>query len=667
MTGGWGSEPAPPRVEDRIAIEPDGTVIAKSGKVEYGQGIRTAFAKIVAEELAVPLGRIRVELGETDRVPWDWGTAGSRSVASDGQTLRAAAAFARAELIARAGAHLGLRADTLRALDGAIIAPDGSSVSFSELVAGRPITGVIPPDMTGGAAAPPETSAPFRVEGRDIVTGRARFVADVRLPGMLRGYVAAPPAHGARLQGVSEAEARAVPGVVAIVRDGDFAGAVAEHDEQALAAVRALNPVWVLPAPPDAAAVDLVLRRDPGFETPPADPAVREHRASYHTPHISHAPIGPSAAVADVRGDGADLYVGTQRPFGVRDDAARLLGLPVESVRVHPMHTAGTYGRNNSGDAVLDAVRLSRAVGRPVLVQWTRADEFVRSPHRPTSDAELSAALDGSGRIVRWRSDLRTNPHTGALDAPARVIEMTSGRNSHPPYELGLAEILLHVVPTSVRTGSFRSLAAAANVFAIESFIDELAHAASADPFDFRLRHVHDPRLARVLGAARNQSRWDDRPRDLGVGFGVACAIYHGTYVAEVARVSVDGTGKVRLERVWCAADPGRLVHPDGAKNQLEGGIQQSASWTLLESLPLDGACVAATSFDDYPIATFHDAPASIDVVFAAEQSAPSTGLGEPGAVPVAAAIANAVFAATGARVRTLPLTPNRVKTAMLV
>jgi CO/xanthine dehydrogenase Mo-binding subunit len=645
-------------VEQRIVIEPDGTVVARSGKVEYGQGIRTGFARIVAEELGLPLARVRVELGETDRVPWDMGTFGSLSTATDGRSLRAAAAYARLLLLDRAGRRLGVPAAELDARDGRVVARDGRSVAYEALTAEEPLTGVVPEDGIVFRAALPAGDAPLRLEAVGIVTGLARYPADVRLPGLLRGHVLHPPTQGARLAALNDRAARAVPGVVAIVREGDFVGVVAERDEQALAAVRALDAKWsrgvVAPAKP----IHLVLRRDDGVAAAFSN-AAQYKKARYHVPHIAHAPIGPSAAVADVREDGADLYAATQRPFGLREEAAEWLGFSPERVRVHPQAMGGMYGRGNANDAPMDAVRLSLAVKRPVLVQWTREDEFRLSPHRPAFDAEIHAALDATGGIAGWRYHVQTNPQLyGAGDVPAYVTEMTAGRNAVPPYRLGNAEVLLQVVPGAVRTGAFRSLAAAPNVFMIESFIDELSHASGQDPIEFRLNMVEDNRLRRVLETVRERSAWEGRPRRPGRGFGVACAVYHGTYIAEVAEVVVTPGGRVRLERVWCVVDPGRLVHPDGARNQIEGGIQQAASWTLLEELRhRDGEVVTAT-WHDYPIATFQDAPREIDVVFTSDVDTPSTGTGEPGSVPTAAAIANAVFDASGVRVRRLPLSP---------
>ena len=654
--GAWPPRPAE-RVEQRIVIEPDGTVLARSGKVEYGQGVRTGFARIVAEELDVPVRRVRVELGETDRVPWDMGTFGSLSTATDGKSLRIAAAQARHLLIDRATARLGLPASELDTRDGHVVARDGRAVSYQDLVAREPLSGPVPAAIAGARAAAPIQDVPLRLEAQDIVTGHARYAADVRLPGMLRGRVLHPPVPGARLLVVDDRAARGLPGVVVIVHDGDTVGAVAQRDEQALAAIQALQASWSPPAVASVPPTDLVLRRDAGVEsTIAASPQVLH--AQYHVPPIAHASIGPSAAVADVRDDGADLYVATQRPFGLRDEAAELLGLPPERVRVHPQAMGGMYGRGNVNDAALDAVRLSRAARRPVLVQWSRTDEFRVSPHRPVLDAEVEAALDPTGAITAWRYQARTNPHTysGGLESP-RLLEITCGRNAVPPYRLARAEVSVQVVLSASLTGAFRSLAAAPHVFAIESFVDELAHAARQDPLAFRLRLIDDHRLRRVLETVRERSRWDHQPRQAGRGFGVACAVYNGTAVAQVAEVVVAPSGRVGLERVWCAVDPGRLVHPDGARNQIEGGIQQAASWTLMEELRIDDGKVVTTTWLDYPIATFADAPREIDVVFTPEPGADSTGIGEPGSVPTAAAIANAVFAASGARVRRLPLT----------
>ena len=659
----WPERP-PERLEQRISVERDGTIIARSGKVEYGQGIRTGFAMLVAEELAVPVDRVRVELGETDVVPWDMGTFGSMSTATDGALLRAAAAYARSLLLDRASATLGESRDDLTLRDGGIVAPSGRAVSYVELTRAEPLGGTVPPGPVEPRLPRPMADAPRRLEALDIVVGRARYAADVRLPGMLRGHVLHPPSAAARLATVDDATARAMPGVVAVVHDGDVIGVVAERDDQALAAIESLVVTWNASNGRPAEDSHLTLRRDAGVDEA-FDGAAIVLEATYHLPYIAHGSIGPSAAVADVRADDADLYVATQRPFGLRDAAAELLGLSPDRVHVHPQAMGGLYGRGNMSDAPLDAVRLSRAVGRPVLVQWTRTEEFRLSPHRPRLDARIRGALDADGRIIGWWYEAWTNPHTyGGAGGPPRMIEMTSGRNAIPPYALGAARVLLHVTPGAVRTGAFRSLAAAPHVFAAESFIDELAHASGQDPIAFRERHAEDPRLRHVLAMVRDRSDWAHRPRDPSRGFGVACAVYHGTYVAEVAEVAVSPGELDRVERVWCAVDAGRLVHVDGARNQIEGGVQQAASWTALESLQVEYGQVTTASWRDYPIATASHAPRSIDVEFVDDPARASTGVGEPGSVPTAAAIANALFAASGVRVRQLPLTARNIRDA---
>ncbi len=651
-------------LEQRIRIEPDGSVTTFSGKIEFGQGIRTAFAQLVANELDVPVGRVRVVLGDTEQVPFDFGTFGSNSVAQEAPALRQAAAFARRTLIERAAARLGVAATRLDTKDGTIGAGTGERVSYADLVQGAPLEGAIPDDEP---LLPPERwrqiGTPLaRVEARDIVTGRARYTADVRVEGLARGAIARPPARGGRATRVDDRAARTMPGVIAVVHDGDVVGVVAERDEQARAAADALEIEWEAPKGQASATQVVPLREDAGTDAALASAALT-HSATYTLPSIASASIGPSVAVVDVRPDGATVYAGTHRPFGLRDAVAGRVGLPQDRVRVMPQMSSGTYGRSSAPDVSIEAAVLSKHARRPVLVQWSRAEEFAYSPNRPEAVLEVTAGLDAEGRIVAWRYDEHTNVHTAAGPDP-RVAAMTSGRNAVPPYRVPHANVVLHVEPTPLRTANFRSLAAAENVFAIESFVDELAHASGQDPLAFRLRHVDDARLRRVMERVAEVSGYGKKvPERHGRGF--ACTLYHDTYVAQVAEVEVSASGVVRVLRVWCVIDPGLVVNPDGVRNQVEGGIQQSASWTLLEELPHKGGRVARTSWDTYPIATFRDAPESIDVLVEGDASAPSTGVGEPGAVPTAAAIANAVFAACGARVRDVPLTPERIRKAL--
>jgi len=651
------------RLEQRLRIEPDGTIVVVSGKVELGQGIRTAFARLVADALCVPIALVRVELGDTATAPWDMGTFGSLSIRTDGALLAKAAAFARQCLVERAAQRWGLSIEKLVTADGFVHAPDGRRASYSELVAGTPLVG----DITESVVHPPHDALETPTEDlRAIVTGAARFIADLRLPGMLYGRVLHPRVQGARLVALDDRAARAIEGVVAIHRDGDFVGAIAQRPAQARAAVGALVAEWSAGAVPPAAERRLVLRDDASLPGALASAAVTVE-ATYELPHVANAPLGPSAAIADVRADGAVVHAATQRPFGVRDEVARLLGVAPPQVRVIAERAAGSFGRNNSADVAIEAARLSRAVGHPVQVEWSRADELVAAPNRPTTTARVQAGVDASGRIVAWASDILTNPHVyfgDLVHLPDEIIAMTCARNAMPPYRLPAAHVEVRIVPAAIRTAALRSLAASSNVFAIESAIDELAARTGTDPLELRLRNLDDRRLVRVLERVAERSDWARRPRGHGLGLGLACAIYNDTYIAEVAEVAVtDGT--VHVRRAWCALDCGTVIDPDGARNQIEGGIVHATSWALIEELRHDGGRVLARNWEDYPIARFHDAPSSIDVVFTDDGTTAPTGVGEPGAVPFGAAIANAV-AACGARVWVQPLTPARVRAGAL-
>jgi CO/xanthine dehydrogenase Mo-binding subunit len=433
------------------------------------------------------------------------------------------------------------------------------------------------------------------------VTGTGRYVADVRLPGLLRGAVVHPRGTRQRLAQAGIEGARAMPGVVAVVAEDGFCGVVTERDDQLFPALHALEVEWTEQPPSQEPPYAAILRRNSDDSAVWKGAAIRRS-AQYHAPHIAHGSILPRAAVADVRQDEAHLYVATQRPFGLRDRVAALLGLAIDQVHVHPQLASGMYGRGNIEDASIEAVRLSRAAGRPVLVEWSRGEEFRLSRHRPKFDADVAAALDRNGRLVAWRYHARTNPHLYTVEPPhPGMHEMSAGRNALPPYALGCADIRLTVEQADVPTAAFRSLGASLNVFAIESFIDELAEAAREDSIAFRLAHIDDPRLARVLEVVRERSGWA-RQRPAGIGLGVACAIYHGTYIAQVTEVAMRA-GRPVLERAWCAVDAGRMVHVDGARNQIEGGIQQAASWTLLEELRQEAGVVQSASWRDYPIA----------------------------------------------------------------
>ena len=514
--------PPPPRIEDRIRIERDGTFTALSGKVDFGQGIRTAFAQIVADELDVPFASVQVVLGDTSRSPYDFGTYGSQSIHVEGSNLRNAAAAARAILLARASARLGADARDLEIAAGTVRAKrGGSSVTYSELATEGPLDGPVPEGIATKSADELRlvgTSVPRR-EGRDIVTGRPVYVTDVRLPGMLRGAVLRPPHMGAALRELDDAAASPLPGVIKVVRDGDFVGVVAERHEQALAAVAVLRAVWDPTPPSRGVEHDIELRRDDGIDEALAS-AKSSLEAAYTLPYLANAPIGPSGAVADVKSDSATIYSGSQRPFGLRSQIAQLLGLDESRVHVVPSRSSGTYGRNNNDDAPGEAARLSRAVGKPVLVQWTREDEFAYGTLRPAAFIEAKAGLASDGRVAAWSYRVTTHAHILAPVENAQIAAVTAGSGALPTYDIPKAEIQLHIEKSEVRTSSFRSLAGAENVFAIESLMDELAVLASVDPVEFRLRHVSDERFAAVMRIVAQRSGWTSGRAPTGRGFG---------------------------------------------------------------------------------------------------------------------------------------------------
>ena len=626
------------RVEDRLHVEPDGTIVARSGKVELGQGIRRAFARMVAGELHVPTGRVRVELGDTATAPWDMGTFGSRSIATEGVTLARAAAVLRGLLIERAARRWDLPAATLAVTDGFVTSPDGHRASYVELVAGDPPQGDVP-ETTPLSPQRPDTRVPD--DRRSLVKGEQKFVADLRVPGMLRGRVVHAPAHGSHVEHSDDAAARAKPGVVAVVHDGDFVGIAAEHARDAQLAEEALSLQWTAPDALAGTEHVLSMREDPGV----AEAFARARHtidAEYALPHIANAPLGTSTALADVRGEIATVTATTQSPFRVQAEVAEVLGWPAERVRVIAGRASGSFGRNNRCEAAVEAARLSRATGRPVLVEWTRADELATAACRPMLRAHIRAGCDAAGSLLAWSSDIITNPHADG------DLAITSARNAVPPYRIGAAHVEVRVVPAEIPTAALRSLSAAPNVFASESAIDELALVAGYDPLEMRLRNTQDPRLVRVLEKVAERARWGSRP------LGIACAIYQGTYIAEVAEVAVEGS-RVRVTDAWCAVDCGTLVDGEGARGQLEGAVVQATSWALFEELHHSGARVLDRGFHDYPVARISDAP-FVDIVFTDDGATTPTGLGEPGVVPFGAAIANALAALTGRRVRTQPV-----------
>ncbi len=692
------------QVDAWLAVGADGRVTLFSGKVELGTGVETALSQIVAEELDVAVARVAVVQGDTGRTPNQGYTVGSKTLQLGAPPIRRAAAEARRALLELAAARLAAPPDRLAVADGVVsVAGDaGRRVSYAELVGGRrlrrtidPATGPKPPDRyTVVGTSVPRVELPAKVAGSHV------YVHDVRVPGMLHGRVVRPPAAGARLVSVDEASLRDVPGIVRVVRRGDFLGVVAEREEQAVRAARQLQATWqpatAPPGPDDlhaalrrAPTTDRVVTRTGDVEAALAG-AARTLRATYLTPFQSHGSIGPSCAVADVGRDGATVWSGTQGPYPLRNTLAALLGLPPERVRVVWTEASGCYGHNGADDAAADAALLSQAVGRPVRVQWTRHDEHGWDPKGPAMVVEVHGGLDAGGRVVAWDYGVWTPTHSTRPDgqpgsvlagrlagAPEARTGLVGGdRNARPTYAFGSARVVAHwLAASALRPSALRGLGGFQNSFAIESFMDELAAAAGADPVEFRLRHLRDPRAIEVVRRVARLARWQPRPSPAPAsgggparGRGVAYAQYESAYahVAVVVEAEVDrGTGEVRIPRVFVAHDCGLIVNPDGLRNQIEGAVIQTISRTLKEAVVLDRGRVASLDWASYPILTFPEVPEAIEIDLVDRPREPALGAGEPAVCPVPAAIANALFDATGARLRAIPFTPARVRAAL--
>ena len=684
-----------PRLSQWLRLEDDGTVSVFSGKVEIGQGILTALAQIAAEELGVAPERIRMIAADTSLSPNEGVTSGSLSIQDSGSALRRACAHARALLLERAAERLGVPLSGLRVKDGTVRA-GGRSTSYWECF-DKALFDCDVEEHVSLSRSPGEhrvvgSSSPRR-DLPDKIAGRPRFIQDMVLPRMLHGRVVRPPHGFAGLESLDDAKAKSIPGVVAIVRDGGFVGVLAEREDTAIDAQRALRGAasWkegsTLPRDIHAWLKENAIDHRVISEKSDGEAKSREARtlaASYSKPYISHASIGPSCALAQFEGDKLIIWSHSQGIFNLRHDLAMALGMPEEGVVVRHAEGAGCYGHNGADDVALDAALLARAAGsRPVRVQWMRDDEFGWAPCGPAMALELRASLDPGGNIVAWQHDLWSNGHSsrpGRSDQPALLaswhlakpherpsaINMplpagAADRNAIPLYDFPNQRVVNHYVrEMPVRTSALRSLGAYANVFAIESFMDELAQAAGADPVAFRLRHLSDPRARAVLEAVAGRANWSGwTPRE-GRGHGIGFAKYKnlGAYCAVVADVEVGHD--VRVHRLDIAVDVGLVINPDGVRNQIEGGAIQSTSWTLKEQLRLGERGIASLDWEDYPILKFSEVP-SVEIELLDRPDLPSVGAGEAAQGPTAAAIANAVENALGVRVRDLPLTPERI------
>jgi CO/xanthine dehydrogenase Mo-binding subunit len=733
-----GSLKETPWLDAWIQIDRDGVVTVFTGKAELGQGIMTALLQVAAEELFVSVGRLKIVTADTGRTPNEGYTAGSHSLQDSGTAIRSAAAQVREILLARASLLLRVPVDQLTPADGMVTAPDGRRLNYGALVPqgllhveAQPQVRLKDADKLKVIGAPVQ-----RVDIPAKVSGGAAYVQDMRLPGMLHARVVRPPHPGARLVGLDAGGVQAMPGVTQVVRDGNYLAVVAEHEFQAIKAMRALAAAarWQDDAPALPAQADIFTHltglptqdiivmdtrngpaggartdardtpagtdRTDTLDTPaggarmdtPNTPAgaVRTLTARYTRLYQLHGSIGPSCAVAQFQAGTMTVWTHTQGVYPDRHAISEMLGLPDAQVRCIQVEGSGCYGHNGADDAAADAALIARAVGeRPVRVQWMREQENGWEPMGPAMVTEARAALDASGRIVDWDYAVWSNTHStrpgtaGSLlpaqllakpfaPPPPKPIPMPEGggdRNSNPIYTLPSARVVYHFIPQMpLRVSAMRSLGAYMNVFSIESFMDELAGAASADPVEFRLRHLDDPRAREVITRAADRFGWGKTACPPGHGCGFAFARYKNlaAYCAVAAEVSVEHeTGRTCLVRAVAAVDAGQVVNPNGLANQVEGAIVQSASWTLYENATFDAAGVTSLDWSGYPIMRFDAVPDSVEVHIIDRPGAPFLGAGECGQGPAAAAIANAVAAATGVRLRDLPLRKDRVKAAI--
>ncbi len=699
-------------VEILVAIWDDGSVTGLCGHVDLGTGLRTSLAQIVADELDAPFAAVAMALGDTARVPNQGPTIASASIQISAVPLRLAAAQARAWLVERAAERLGVPSESLATRDGVafVVEDPGQRVTYGELVAGLHVELKLDPD------AHVKSVAEHRLVGQPVprvdlpakAAGEAVYVHDVRLPGMLHGRVVRPPYAGVdagdfvgnSLVAVDEASIAHLPGVVAVVVIRDFIGIVAEREEVAEAAARALRVEWK-PWPGIASLTDVknAVRTNPSTRRVVAErgdvdaalaAAARPLAREYLWPYQLHASIGPSCAVADWHGARATVWTGSQNPHTLRADLSRLVGLPAPAIEVIRLEASGCYGRNCADDVAADALLLARAVARPVRVQLTREQEHLWEPKGAAQLMQVNGGLDADGRAVAY--DFSTSyPSnaaptlalllTGTVEATAVVFEM-GDRTAVPPYGYPNLRVAAQDMAPILRASWLRGVSALPNSFAHECYVDELATAAQADPVEFRLRHLDDPRAVELIEATTQRAGWIRHAQPMGQGSdgdflkgqGFAYARYvhsrfpgfGASWTAWVADVEVNRvSGEVHVRRVVVGHDAGTIVNPAGAVHQVHGNVVQTTSRALKERVPLDAAgAPEARDWGAYPILSFREVPV-IEVVTMPRQGEPPLGIGEASSVPGTAAIANAIFDATGVRFREPPFTPEVVRAAL--
>jgi nicotinate dehydrogenase subunit B len=688
-----------------LAIDAGGRVTVYSGKVDLGTGVATALPQIVADELDVPFNRVKLVQGDTALTPDQGTTWGSLSIQIGGMQLRNAAATAKAALLDEAAKRLGAKKEDLKVVNG-VVSAGNKRISYGELIGGKsfalkldhakPAAGKVPKDYKFVGRPVPRVDIP------DKVTGRFIYMQDFRVPDMLHGRVIRPPAIGATLESVDETSIKDVAGVVRVVRQGNFIGVVAESEWGAIKAAEKLKASWSKSQTlPEATKLwdevrtskvvkDEVTSNVGNTAEALAQAGAKMLKATYDFAIHTHGSIGPSCAVAAFKDGQLTSWSASQATHNLRKQLATMFGMPVESVRCIYIEGSGCYGRNGHEDAAADAALLAKEVGRPVRVQWSRADEHGWDPKGPPTLVDLRAAVDGAGVVTAWESEFFIPQQTaGSFLVPlvaATLAGLPAGddvapgnifQNSAIPYKFAnVKTVCRRLATTPFRPSWIRTPGRMQNTYANECFIDELAAAANADPVEFRLKYLdsNDKRGIEVLNRAAALAKWDKRPSpkrdqrgDVVTGRGVAYCKYElvRTYIAAVAEVEVKrSTGEIRVTKFYLAHDCGQIINPDGLRNQLDGNVIQTISRTLIEELKYDRAAVTSLDWESYPILRFPQIPELVYDLIDRPNERP-WGAGEPAAAVVPSAISNAVFDAIGVRLRSVPFRPDKVTAAM--
>lgn len=656
----------PPDVNAYLKINPDGRVTCLVGKVELGQGSKTALAQLLAEELDVALDAVDMVMGDTDQCPWDGGTYGSLSVRSFGPLLRGAGAEARAVLLQMAAEKLQEPPERLSVKAGVVSGSKGK-VSYAQLVGGRRIERRLEKTLVKPVSAYTVVGqSPRRKDALEKVTGKAQFAADISLPGMLHARILRPPAHGATLREVDTSAAEKFPGA-RVVKEGDFTAVLHERRDLAEQALGLIKAQFDRPRPStdDRSIFDHLVKAAPPARVVHESGSLEEGRKlaatlveqTYFNSYVAHAPMEPHSATATIEGGKATVWAGTQTPFPVQQQVAQALGFAPENVRIVTPYVGGGFGGKSASRQAIEAARLAKATGRPVQVMWDRAEEFFFDTFRPAAVVKISSGLTAEKRIAFWDFTVYCAGDREArqfYDIPHQRTAAAGGWSGGQPPGLH---------PFAV--GPWRAPSVNTNTFAREVHIDMLAEKAGANPLEFRLNHLSDSRMRRVLEAAAKRFGWKPGRAPTGRGTGVACAIYLGTYVATMAEVAVDrASGRVEVKRVVCAQDQGVTVSPEGSRQQIEGSIVMGLGYTLSEEVRFKNGEVLHRNFDTYEVPRFSWTP-RIEPVLIDNPTTPASGCGEPPIVNMGAVVANAIYDAVGVRLFQLPMTPERVLAAL--